>query len=150
MFILFFQSLQVYDLHNLQYIGRGRTFPEGKKRGPPRALDPLNEFFLTLVRLKLGLLEKDLADRFGISQGLVSIIFNTWLNLIYHHLSSLKFWLTRETVQKYMPKEFAKSERHGNTRIILDATELFIEKPSDLSLQSVTCPTINHITLLRD
>jgi len=138
LFILFFQSLQVYDLHNLQYIGRGRTFPEGKKRGPPRALDPLNEFFLTLVRLKLGLLERDLADRFGISQGLVSIIFNTWLNLIYHHLSSLKFWPTRETVQKYMPKEFAKSERYGYTRIILDATELFIEKPSDLSLQSVT------------
>ena len=37
-----------------------------------------------------------------------------------------------------MPKEFAKSESYGNTRIILDATELFIEKPSELSLQSAT------------
>ena len=133
LFLLFFQSLEVYDVNNLQYVGRERTFPDGKKRGPPRALDPLNEYFLTLVRLRLGLLEKDLADRFGISQALVSVIFNTWLNLIYQHLSSLGFWPTRETVQQYMPKEFATSKRYGNTRVIVDATELFIEKPSDLS-----------------
>ena len=131
-------KMQVYDVNNLQYVGRERTFPDGKKRGPPRALDPLNEYFLTLVRLRLGLLEKDLADRFGISQALVSVIFNTWLNLIYQHLSSLGFWPTRETVQQYMPKEFATSKRYGNTRVIVDATELFIEKPSGLSLQSVT------------
>lgn len=48
LFMLFFQSLQVYDLQNLQYVGREQTFPEGKKRGPPRALNSLNELFLTL------------------------------------------------------------------------------------------------------
>ena len=68
----------------------------------------------------------------------MSKIFNTWLNLLFRHLSSINFWPSRETVQKYMPKEFLRSGRYGNTRIILDATELFIEKPSDLSLQSVT------------
>ena len=132
----FFQSLQVYDVENLQYVGRERTFPEGKKRGPPCALNPPNEFFLILARLRLGLLERDLSDRFVISQALVSVIFDTWLNLIYFHLSSLTFWPSCETVQKYMPNEFARS--YGNTRIIIDATELFIEKPSDLSIQSVT------------
>ena len=138
LFHLFFQSLEVYDVHNLQYIGRERTFPDGKKRGPPRALDPLNEFFLTVIRLRLGLMEADMADRFGISQSLVSVIFNTWLSLLYRHLSSLIFWPSRETVQKYMPLVFSRSEAYGNTRIIIDATELFIQKPSDLSLQSVT------------
>ena len=38
-------DLFLYDVNNLQYIGRERTFPDGKKRGPPRALDPLNEYF---------------------------------------------------------------------------------------------------------
>ena len=81
-----------------------------------------------------------MADRFGISQSLVSVIFNTWLSLLYmyRHLSSLNFWPSRETVQKYMPLVFSRSEAYGNTRIIIDATELFIQKPSDLSLQSVT------------
>ena len=94
-------------------------------------LNPFNEFFLTVVRLRLGLMEADLADRFGVSQSLVSII---WLGLLYRHLSSLSFWPSRETVQKYMPLVFSGS----NTRVIIDATELFIQKPSDLSLQSVT------------
>ena len=84
------------------------------------------------------MLEKDLADMFGISQALVSVIFSTWLNLIYQHLSSLGFWLTRETVHQNIPKDFATSKRYGNMRVIFDATELFIEKPSDLSLQNVT------------
>ena len=39
LFMLFFESLKVYDLDNLQYIGNECTFPDGKKRGPPRALN---------------------------------------------------------------------------------------------------------------
>ena len=137
LFMLFFRSLSVYDLGNLQYFGRDRKFPSGDKRGPPRALNPLNEYFLTLVRLRLGLLEQDLADRFGISQALVSVIFNTWLNLLHTHLSSLNFWPSHETINEHMPQEFLNS-KYSKTRVIIDATELFIEKPSDLALQSVT------------
>ena len=136
-FYSFFNSLEPYDLSNLQYVGRDRTFPPGDKRGPPRALNPMNEFFLTLVRLRLGLQERDLADRFGISQGTVSVIINTSLSLLHHHLSQLKFWPSLDAVKKHMPKEFSISA-YSNTRVIIDATELFIEKPSDLSLQSVT------------
>ena len=137
MFIVFFNSLEPYEIDNLEYFGRERTFPPGKKRGPPRALNPLNEYFLTLIRLKLGLQERDIADRFGISQGTVSVIFNTWLSLLYHHLSKLDFWPSQDSVKKLMPNEFSDTA-YANTRIIIDATELFIEKPSDLSLQSVT------------
>ena len=57
LFMLFFQSLSVYDLDNLQYYGRARTFPDGNKRGLARALNLLNEYFLTLIRLRLGLYE---------------------------------------------------------------------------------------------
>ena len=136
-FFSFFNSLEPYDLSNLQYVGRDRTFPPGDKRGPPRALNPMNEFFLTLVCLRLGLQERDLADRFGISQGTVSVIINTWLSLLHHHLSQLKFWPSLDAVKKHMSKEFSTSA-YSNTRVIIVATELFIEKPSDLSLQSVT------------
>ena len=137
LFMLFFRSLSVYDLDNLQYFGRDRKFPSGDKRGPPRALNPLNEYFLMLVRLRLGLLEEDLADRFGISQALVSVIFNTWLCLVHSHLLSLGFWPSRETINEHMPREFMNS-KYSKTRVIIDATELFIQKPSDLALQSVT------------
>ena len=62
----------------LEYWGckRRATNIESKKRagGRCRSLPRLEEFFLVLVRLRLGLFEKDLADRFGISTSTMSFI----------------------------------------------------------------------------
>ena len=44
-----------------------------------RKLTPLNELFLTLVRLRCGLLNCDLAYRFGISESSVSDTITTWV-----------------------------------------------------------------------
>ena len=46
-------------------------------RGRPRNLLDIDELFLTMNRLRLGLLEKDLADRFNTDQTEVSKIFST-------------------------------------------------------------------------
>ena len=40
-------------------------------------------FFLVLIRLRLGLMEQDLADRFEISQSTVSRIIITWINFLF-------------------------------------------------------------------
>ena len=57
-------------------------------KGRKRILSLLEEFFLVLVCLRLGPLEQDIANRFGISQSTVSRILITWINLLY--LSSNK------------------------------------------------------------
>ena len=60
--------------------------PVSKKtnyKGASRALTHLNEFFLIMCRLRLGLLELDLAYRFQISQSTVSRICVTWINLLF-------------------------------------------------------------------
>ena len=48
--------------------------------GRPGTLSQADELFLILVRLRLDLKEKDLADRFGISPSSVSRIFTSWIN----------------------------------------------------------------------
>ena len=58
--------------YNAKKAGKEATF-----RGRSRSLTPLNEFFLILCRLRLGLCEQDLAYRFKISQTTVSHIFIT-------------------------------------------------------------------------
>ena len=58
-----------------------------RKCGRPRSLLPEDEFFLILVRIRLGLMEQDLADRFGVSQSTVSRITTTWINFLYLRLS---------------------------------------------------------------
>ena len=50
-----------------------------KKPGKQRLLTIMEEFILTLVRLRLGLLSRHLSDIFGVSEGTVSKVFTTWV-----------------------------------------------------------------------
>ena len=50
-----------------------------KKLGPDTKLSSKDEIFLTLMKLRLGLLTADLAHRFGISGGLYTQIFYSWI-----------------------------------------------------------------------
>ncbi|VDI44108.1 Hypothetical predicted protein [Mytilus galloprovincialis] len=52
------------------------------KPGPQRKLTDFQEFILTLVRLRLGLIDYHLADIFGISKTRVSQIFTTWITFM--------------------------------------------------------------------
>ena len=54
-------------------------FDSPKKYGPGRKLHSTDEFLLTLMKLRLGLLNKDLAKRFDISKTLCTRIFHSWL-----------------------------------------------------------------------
>ena len=106
------------------------------KCGRPHKLPLLEQFFMTLLRLHLGLLEVDLANRFGVSQSTVSHTTLTWINLMYHNFKAMERFPSWDVVKKYMPEIFTKE--YPNTRIIIDATEFAIERPSSLLNQSST------------
>ena len=111
------------------------TASEVKKKGRPRSLAPIDEFFLVLVRLQLGLLEQDLADRVGLSCATISRIFTTWINFLYLKLKEIPLWPPKD-VAANMPKCF--QDLYPTTRVIIDATEVYIEKPSLPDLQQMT------------
>ena len=94
-----------------------------------------------VMRLKAGLFVQDLADRFDISTGLVSRICITWINLLYVELKDIFPFPSQELVRKNMPKEFAD---YSTTRIILDCTEIFIQRPSAMLAQSETWSDYKH------
>lgn len=80
------------------------------------------------IDFPLGLLEQDLADRFGVSTSTVSIIFTTWINFfLYLRLKDVQLWPPREVINAYMPKVFKSV--YPTTRVIVDATEIYVEKP---------------------
>ena len=106
------------------------------KRLRQRSLPPFEEFFMTLVRLRLGLVEEDLAHRFGVSQSTVSRITCTWINFLYMKLKELPLWPPKELVKANMPQQF--KTRYPATRVILDATEIYIEQPHLPELQQMT------------
>lgn len=93
------------------------------------------------MRLEAELFVQDLADRFGISRSLVSRIRITWINFLHVELKDLFPFPAQELVRKNMPQEFAQ---YATTRIILDCTELFIQRPSAMLAQSETWSDYKH------
>ena len=96
-----------------------------------------DQFLLTLMKLRLGLLNEDLANRFGISSATCSVIFTSWIKLLSKVLSTpLIAWLDREVVRSNLPKAF--EGKYGKTRCIIDCTEVYIDRPKSLENQAKT------------
>ena len=92
------------------------------KRSPK--LDEKSQFLLVLMRLRLGLLNEDLADRFDISQATRSSIFTTWIRFLSSLLGdALVRWLPRETVYSNLPSMF--TGKYQKTRCIIDCSEVY-------------------------
>ena len=107
----------------------------------------IDELFMFLVRVKLGLFEQDLAQRFHIHISSVSRKITTWANYMYFLLGSQSIWPSRDDVNANMPEEF--KELYPTTRVILDCTEIFVETPSSLLLQSQLYSSYKSKTTLK-
>ena len=95
--------------------------------------------------MRLGLLEQDLAQRFQIAQSSVSRISSTWINFCYCKFKELPIWPSRNVVDSNMPLAF--KDLYPSTRCIIDATEIFIQKPQNPSAQQLTFSSYkNHNT----
>ena len=112
-----------------------------KGQGRSRKLTLENEFLATLLKLRLGLLNQDIADRFGVSEPTFSRMFIRWINVMYNDLMRLFPWPSKELIRRRMPLQFS---RFPSTRIIIDCTEIFIQRPSSLQSQSLTFSNYKH------
>ena len=116
--------------------------PEKEKPGRKRKLELKEEFILILLRLKLGLMERHLADMFAVSVSTVSRIYITWVRfLALTFKGSILRWPSKEEIKSHIPNSFSK---YPDTRVIIDCTEFFIEKPSSPSAQKATWSDYKH------
>lgn len=124
-------------------------YASGERGSRPgaRSMLLIDEMFMFLVRLKLGLFEQDLAHRFQIHLSTVSRKLNTWSNYLYFLLGTQMIWPTREDVDIHMPDGF--KELYPSTRVILDCTEIFVQTPSSLLLQSQLYSSYKSSTTLK-
>jgi len=78
---------------------------------------------------------------FGISESTASRIITTWISLLYHELSFLVQWPSRETLSLNQPSAF---KFFPHTRAIIDCTEFFIQRPSLPCAQRKTWSSYKH------
>ena len=79
--------------------------------------------------------------RFGIALSAVSFAFADTLCVLSQALKPLIVFYSRQNVAKSIPKEY---RNYRNLRCIIDCTEFFIQKPSDLKLQAATWSDYKH------
>ena len=93
------------------------------------------------MKLRLGLLNEDLSDRFKISEGLVSSIFTSWLKVSATLLQPSIFIPDKEKITSTRPSRFSTSP---DIHSILDGTEFFIETPKNHDSQRITWSDYKH------
>ncbi|XP_057294556.1 uncharacterized protein LOC130623071 [Hydractinia symbiolongicarpus] len=85
------------------------------------------------MRLRLGLLNEDLAGRFDISCTLCSQTFQIWIRFLSATLcNALVKWIPKEAVLEHMPTVFK------------DCVESFIERSKSLEAQTLTWSDYKH------
>lgn len=114
-----------------------------EKIGRERKLCGKDQMLLALMKLRLGLITIDLAQRFEISESSCSRTWFTWIRFLSDEWKCLIFNPTKEVARENLPKAF-KNKIYCNVRHIIDCTEIFIETPKNLLLQAQTWSNYKH------
>ena len=106
-----------------------------------------DQFLMVLMKLRLNLEFIHLANLFCMSPSDAGLLFRNWMNYIFFRFGSDPIWPHRDTIIDNMPQKFRKD--FPTTLVILDGTELKIERPSSLRSQSQCYSDYKSATTLK-
>jgi hypothetical protein len=109
--------------------------------------DPSDQLLLTLIKLRQAKEDIELSYLFDVSRITVGRIVNMWVNFMYFQLRELDLWPTGGVIEQHMPANFARL--FPTTKLILDATEIPLEKPLNVEAQSATFSTYKNRNTLK-
>lgn len=105
-----------------------------------------DQLLLVLMKLKLNLTNFDLAIRFNICPTQVSRILKKCVPVMAAKFKFLIKWPGKGTILKNLPRSFRPKFRA--CRVIIDCTEVFIQRPSNLDTRAKTYSNYkNHNTM---
>ena len=97
---------------------------------------------IVVMRLCLGLLDRDVSYKFGIPKPTTAKVFRTWLPILSQNLRNLIICLDQATPRRNLPPSFHKNFR--DCVCIMDCSEVFIERPSNLTAWAQTLSAYKH------
>lgn len=93
-------------------------------------MDARDQVFMSLMKLRLNLLQDHLAEIFHVSQSQVSKITSLWYDIMEEKMRTYIPWLPRETIQATMPQCF--KDHYPTTTCVIDCSETPLQKPHNL------------------
>ena len=100
-----------------------------------------------LMKVRLNLHDMDLAYRFNTSQSTVSRNFHKVLDVLAVRLAHLIVWPDRTTLRKTIPTSFQRFFK--NCCVIIDCTEIFIERPKNLLARAQCWSNYKHHSTIK-
>ncbi|XP_076089911.1 uncharacterized protein LOC143061933 [Mytilus galloprovincialis] len=93
-----------------------------------------DQFFVTLVKLKLDMPFEYIADQCGIPSSTLHDMFWRWIDLMSAKLDFLIHWPDRETMKCTLPSVF--KVKYPRLTCIIDCFEIFIDRPKKLNARA--------------
>ena len=97
---------------------------------------------IVLMKLRLGLLNKDIAHRFSCKVTMISKIYRSWLPKLAATLQQVLIWPSRAEIRSNLPQSFQRKYR--DCICIIDCSEIFIERPQNLTARAKTWSNYKH------
>ncbi|XP_021000780.2 uncharacterized protein [Parasteatoda tepidariorum] len=113
----------------------------GWKPAVKTKLSSESQLLIVFMKLRLGLLNQDLAYRFGVGSATVSRIFREWVEKMSVSLSSCIAWPSHGP--KVMPQCF-RHKFFQNVVCVIDCSDIFIDTPRNLDARSQTYSNYKH------
>ena len=97
---------------------------------------------LILMKIRLNLTNQDLAYRFNVSVFHISTVLNRGFQTLAASLQFLVRWPSKDCVLRTLPGVFRP--RFSKCRVIIDCTEIFIERARNLTVRALTWSNYKH------
>lgn len=112
-----------------------------------KAISLEDQFLLVMMKLRQNFDFIHLSHLFGLSSQDCSTLFFNWINYMFFRLGSLVVWPHRDEIINNMPTKYKVD--FPDTVVIIDGTELKIQKPSALNRQSQCYSDYKSCTTLK-
>ena len=94
------------------------------------------------MKLRLGLLHKDIAYRFNVGDYIISKVVRNWIKPLASSLQNLIVWPDRGIIRQNLPSSF--KGKYKDCVCIIDCSEVFIERPENLTARAQTWSNYKH------
>lgn len=105
-------------------------------------LSKISMVLMFFLKIRLNLFDEDIGDRFGVHKSTVSRNFHRVLDVMAVKTAHLLKWPDRETLRQTMPVSFRRFFK--KCCVILDCSEVFVERPSDLLARAQMWSNYKH------
>ena len=114
---------------------------------PNSKLSTFQMITMFLMKLRLNLFDEDIGYRFSVHRTTVSRNFHKVLDVMDTKLSHLIKWPGRQTLRETLPISFRRF--FNKCAVIIDCTEIFVERPSDLLARAQMWSNYKHHSTLK-